>query len=240
MKVLVVGASGATGRRLVNQLLTDGYKVKIVVRSVEALPGSWKNNELLTIVETSLLSLSNDEMQDLVLDCKAVASCLGHNPNWKGIFGHPRLLVTDATSRLCLAIIANKPGHRVKFVLMNTAGNRDSKLKEVVSFGEKLIIGLVRLLLPPHVDNEKATAYLQNHIGDHHAFIEWCAVRPDYLTDEEAVTAYEVHASPTRSAFINAGKTSRINVGHFMAALISDEKIWSEWKGQMPVIYNTV
>jgi hypothetical protein len=33
---------------------------------------------------------------------------------WKGIFGHPRRLVTDATRRLCNAIRANKPEKPVK------------------------------------------------------------------------------------------------------------------------------
>ena len=61
----------------------------------------------------------------------------------------------------------------------------------------------------------------------------------DGLTIEEAVTDYEIHASPIRSAIFNAGKTSRINVGHFMANLISDGDLWNKWKGQMPVIYNT-
>jgi hypothetical protein len=26
-------------------------------------------------------------------------------------------------------------------------------------------------------------------------------------------------------------------VAHFMARLISDDALWSKWKGQMPVIY---
>ena len=34
MTTLVVGASGATGRLLVEQLLAQGEKVKIIVRSV--------------------------------------------------------------------------------------------------------------------------------------------------------------------------------------------------------------
>ncbi len=49
---------------------------------------------------------------------------------------------------------------------------------------------------------------------------------------------YEIHPSPTRSAIFNAGEISRINVGHFMANLISDDNLWKKWKGQMPVIYN--
>jgi len=68
--------------------------------------------------------------------------------------------------------------------------------------------------------------------------IEWTAVRPDNLIDEDKVTEYEVHPSPIRSAIFNAGRTSRINVGHFMADLIEDDNLWNKWKGQMPVIYN--
>jgi hypothetical protein len=63
------------------------------------------------------------------------------------------------------------------------------------------------------------------------------AVRPDTLINEDEVTEYEVHPSPTRSAIFDAGKTSRINVGHFMAELITDDELWNRWKGQMPVIY---
>jgi len=52
------------------------------------------------------------------------------------------------------------------------------------------------------------------------------------------VSEYEIHPSPTRSAIFNAGQTSRINVGHFMAELVTDDETWNKWKGQMPVIYN--
>ena len=68
--------------------------------------------------------------------------------------------------------------------------------------------------------------------------IEWTVVRPDGLTDEQSVTEYTVHPSPTRSAIFDAGKTSRINVGHFMATLITEDNLWNTWQGQMPVIYN--
>ena len=64
------------------------------------------------------------------------------------------------------------------------------------------------------------------------------AVRPDGLVNEDKVTEYEIYPSPTRSAIFDAGKTSRINVGHFMAKLIRENAIWNRWKGQMPVIYN--
>tara|TARA_R110002096_G_scaffold162994_1_gene330310 strand:- start:27 stop:698 length:672 start_codon:yes stop_codon:yes gene_type:complete len=220
MNVLVVGASGATGRQLIEQFLIQGHNVKAVVRAPEKLPKSWKNNKHVIIIAANLLELSDKEMMELTLGCDAVTSCLGHNMSWKGIYGQPRKLVTDATRRLCNAIKANKPTNPIKYVLMNTTGNQNRDLNEPISFAQKCIIGLLRLLLPPHVDNEKAADYLRTQVGQNNQFIEWAAVRPDGLINEEEVTDYTIHPSPTKSAIFNAGKISRINVGHFMACLI--------------------
>lgn len=238
MTVLVVGASGATGRQLVEQLLIQGNNVKAVVRNPEKLPESWKSNKCIEIISASLLDLSDIEMKELTYGCHSIASCLGHNLNWKGIYGHPRRLVTDAVRRLCNAIETNKPESTIKFVLMNTTGNQNRDLNESISFAQKCVIGLLRLLLPPHVDNEKAADYLRTQVGKNNKFIEWAAVRPDSLINNDKVTDYEIHPSPIRSAIFNSGKTSRINVGHFMANLINDDDLWNKWKGQMPVIYN--
>ena len=238
MTILVVGASGATGRQLIEQLLIQEHNVKAIVRSPEKLPESWKSNERVKIISASLLDLSDKEMMDLTLDCHSIASCLGHNLNWQGIYGQPRKLVTDAARRLCNAIEANKPESPIKYVLMNTTGNRNRDLDEPISFAQKCVIGLVRLLLPPQVDNEKAADYLRTQVGQNNQYIEWAAVRPDALIDNDEVTDYVIHASPIRSAIFDAGKTSRINVSHFMANLMSDNNLWNKWKGQMPVIYD--
>lgn len=238
MTVLVVGASGATGSKLVEQLLIQKHKVKVIVRSPEKLPKAWKINSNLQIISASVLDLNDSEMREIVSDCHAVASCLGHNMSWKGIYGQPRKLVTDATRRLCNAITSNNLESPTKFVLMNTTGNRNRDLNEPISFAQKCVIGLLRLVLPPHVDNEKAADYLRTQIGQNNTAIEWVAVRPDGLINEEDVSDYEIYQSPTRSAIFNAGKVSRINVGHFMASLINDSNLWAKWKGQMPVIYS--
>jgi nucleoside-diphosphate-sugar epimerase len=238
MTILVVGASGATGRHLVAHLLEQGHTVWAVVRSAEKVPESIRNDSNLSIVEASILNLNDVEMAEQVAGCDAVASCLGHNLSIKGIYGKPRRLVTDAARRLCGAIRANKPESPVKYVLMNTSGNRNRDLDEPISFAQRGVIALLRLLLPPHVDNEKAADFLRTKIGRNDAMIEWAAVRPDNLIDEPNVTDYDVHPSPIRSAIFNAGKVSRINVAHFMANLISDDDIWQKWKGQMPVVYN--
>jgi hypothetical protein len=222
----------------VEQLLNRGQQVKIIVRSNNNLPDAVIDHDRLTVIQASVLDLSDAEMAQHVSGCDAVASCLGHNMSFKGIYGQPRRLVTDATRRLYSAIRVSKVDTPVRFVLMNTTGNRNRDLPEPISFGQKIVIGLLRLLLPPHVDNEQAADYLRSIVGQNDSAIEWAAVRPDGLIDESEVSEYEIHPSPIRSAIFDAGKTSRINVAHFMAELITDDQTWNQWKGQMPVIYN--
>lgn len=237
MTILVVGASGASGIRLVEELLNRGHLVKVIVRSPEKLSENIRNHKNLSTISASVLELSDDEMKQYVAGCNAVASCLGHNITLKGIFGKPRRLVTEATRRLCNAIKANKFETSTKFVLMNTVANRNRDLNESIPFAHKCLIVLLRLLVPPHPDNEKAAEYLRTEIGQKDKDIEWVAVRPSSLIDEENASEIEVYPSPTRS-IINDGQVSRINVGHFMADLITDNDIWNKWKGQMPAIYN--
>ncbi len=162
---LVVGASGATGRLLVQALLHRGQRVRAVVRSPEKLPEAVRNHRSLSIVHASLLDLRDEEMAQQVGDCAAIASCLGHDLSLKGIYGSPRRLVTDATRRLCDAVRTARPHHPVRFVLMNTAGNRNRDLEEPISFGQRCALGLIRLLVPPHVDNERAADHLRASVG---------------------------------------------------------------------------
>lgn len=238
MTTLVLGASGATGKLLVEQLLQSNQNVKIVVRPASNIPVHWSSNPRLAIIKRNIGEISIDEMSAHIKDCESVACCLGHNLTWKGIFGKPRDLVTASVKLVCYAISKNSPANPVKFVLMNTTGNPNRDLNEPVSIGERIVITLLRLLLPPHPDNENAADYLRVHIGQRNEYIEWVAVRPDALVNEDHVTEYTLHPSPTRSAIFNSGKTSRINVANFMSRLITDNVLWTSWKGQMPVIYN--
>ena len=238
MTTLVVGASGATGRLLVQELLGRGHAVKAMVRSTSELPEALQGSENLSVIHADILGLKDTELVRHVEGCRAVASCLGHNMSLKGILGPPRRLVTEATRRLCRAIEHDTSGGPTRFVLMNTAGNRNRDLVEQISLAEKAVIGLLRLAVPPHADNECAADYLRVEIGQDHPAIQWAAVRPDSLIDEDEGTPYSAHASPTRSAIFDAGLTSRINVARFMADLMTEDEIWDRWRGRMPIIYN--
>ena len=59
-----------------------------------------KSSERFHHREGSLLKMSNDEVAELVKGCDAVASCLGHNLSFKGLFLPPWRLVRNTIRRL--------------------------------------------------------------------------------------------------------------------------------------------
>lgn len=237
MKVLVLGASGATGKLVVAQLLKRQIHVRAVVREGAILTHEIIANPRVEIVRENITEVDDSEMINLLQDCKAVVSCLGHNITIRGIFGKPHHLVFDAI-RTIGQIVKEKADKKVKLILMSTTGYTNTLTGEKNSLGERIVLSVLRSLLPPHRDNVKAANYLNEEIGKDNEKIEWIAVRPDTLINEDDQSAYEVYESPTRSPIFNAGKTSRINVSQFMVELLLNEELWREWKFKMPAIYN--
>ena len=68
-----------------------------------------------------------------------------------------------------------------KFLLMNTAGNSNRDLHEPISLGQRCVIELLRLRLPPHVDNENAADYLRTEIGKTDEAIDYFPMSADYV-----------------------------------------------------------
>ena len=237
MKVLVLGASGATGKLVVMQLIKRQINIRVVVREGAILSAEILDNPLVEIERGNIAEFNDSEMISLLQDCNAIVSCLGHNITIRGIFGKPRNLVFD-TIRNISEIVKEKADKKVKLILMSTTGYTNTITGEKNSLGERIILSILKLLLPPHCDNVKAANYLHEEIGKDNEKIEWIAVRPDTLVNEDNQSTYEVYESPVRSPVFNAGTTSRINVSHFMADLLINERLWREWQFKMPVVYN--
>ncbi|MEZ4654009.1 MAG: NAD(P)-binding oxidoreductase [Candidatus Eisenbacteria bacterium] len=235
--ILIVGATGATGRHLVRELLDRGHRVKAIVRSRARVPRDLQVRQGLTLIEGTALDFEDRELAGHVDGCDGIASCLGHTLSFAGIFGLPHRLVTNSVRRLAKRSVWTKPAQPIRFVLMNTTGNRNRDLAERVSLPERAALSsCVDWYL--HMPTTRTPHNICGRGRTDDPVIQWVAVRPDTLIDEDAVSAYELHPSPIRSPLFNAGKTSRINVGHFMATLLDDDAVWSHWKGRMPVMYN--
>uniref|UniRef100_A0A7S3L3P7 NAD(P)-binding domain-containing protein n=1 Tax=Amphora coffeiformis TaxID=265554 RepID=A0A7S3L3P7_9STRA len=234
--ILVVGATGATGKHVVAQLLQSDAKptVKVIVRSAEKMRQSLSEINVseisrLVIMEAALLDLSDEEMRQQTSDVDVVISCLGHTMNWKGIYGHPRQLVTDAVRRLTDSLLKNEKKD-AKFILMGSDGVAYQGNDDVRPFMERLIISLIRYLIPPHRDNEGAAAYLLSHRE-----LEWVIVRPTDLVDESPTPTYQLYPKPQGSLF-GSGTATRSHVAKAMVELATSASLWEQWKFKMPVL----
>ncbi len=189
------------------------------------------------VVEADLLSLSAEELVACVRGCDAVISCLGHVISLRGVFGPPHDLVTQATARLCDAIRQWQPDAPVKYILMSSVsvyhpGAPDERRGTL----EKVLLWLLRGLVPPASDNQRAADFLHGQIGAGNPLVQWVAVRPDSLL-EGSGSAYSLHEHLVSSLF-KPGSTSMANVANFMCDLVTDAATWDRWAGRLPVIVN--
>ena len=95
---------------------------------------------------------------------------------------------------------------------------------------------MLRGLLPPARDNQRAADFLRDRIGARDPFIQWVAVRPDTLVAGD-VCEYAVHQGLASSLFAPA-QTAMANVAHFICVQVTDATAWREWMCGMPVIVN--
>ena len=235
MKAMVLGASGATGKLVVQQLVKRNIQVRVVVRESAIIPEQISDDKSIEVIKGNINDFTIAKIKDLVKDCDSVICCLGHNISFKGIYGPPHKLVSNTVAKIIEALRSLNLNPR--FILMSTTAYTNRKIGEANAFGEKIVFSLLKILLPPHKDNMLAADHLVYKLGST-TNIDWVAVRPDSLFDEESVTNYEIHNNKIRSPIFNPGKTSRINVSHFMVELVTNDKLWQEWRHKTPVIYN--
>jgi hypothetical protein len=168
-----------------------------------------------------------------------VIGCLGHNLNLKGIYGAPRDLVTRATARVCDAIAALKPATPVKVVLMSSVSvNRPDRADTRRGAGERAMMALLRGVMPPARDNQRAADFLCREVGPAHQFVEWAVVRPDTLLEGD-ICQYELHEGLV-SSLAKPDHTQMANVAHFMCDLVTEPGVWQAWRGRLPVIVDAV
>lgn len=93
-KVAVLGGGGRTGNYLVNQLLKEGFSVKLLLRNPENF--SIQNNQIETIKGNAL---DLESIKSLLKDCQAVLSTIGQRKD--------ETLVASAATKNILQVMSN-------------------------------------------------------------------------------------------------------------------------------------
>lgn len=235
--VLLLGATGRTGGRVLRQLLATGVPVRALVRSAGRLPAAIQADPLLTVVEAEVASMSAEDFRHQVDGCNVVISCLGHASSLSGVYGPPRDLVERTVRATREAAEVLEPEVPLRLILMSSVSvNRPQRLDSRRGAGERAFVWLIRAVVPPARDNQRAADHLASEVGDEHAFLSWVVVRPDTLVEGD-VSAYTAHDGLVAGLF-QPDETCMANVAHFMAELVTDDTVWRRWQGHMPVIVN--
>jgi uncharacterized protein YbjT (DUF2867 family) len=237
MDALLLGGTGRTGGRVLQQLLARGVGVRAVVRSAERLPAGVADDPNLSVVVADLLAMSDQQVEEQVDGCDVVISCLGHTISAQGVFGAPRDLVTRSVERVCRAARDLRPAQPVRLILMSSVSvNRPGGLDARRGRFERAVVWTQRGLIPPARDNQSAADFLHEVIEPADPHVQWVVIRPDSLKDGD-VTEYTLHEGLVDSLF-HPGQTNMANVAHFMCELATGAEAWAAWRGKLPVIVN--
>jgi uncharacterized protein YbjT (DUF2867 family) len=189
MKILVLGATGGTGRLIVSDAVAKGHSVVALVRSAARadLPGA----ELIEGDATNEITLER------ALDgCDAVVSALGTGIGFRKVS-----LLTEATRALVPTM--TRSGVR-RLVCVSALGVGDSRGHGGFLF-DRLFQPL--LLSQAYKDKNRQEAAIRA------SSLDWVIVRPGMLTDDPAQGSVRAVID---LAGINGGKIARADVARFV------------------------
>ncbi len=209
MNLAVFGATGRTGRHVVEQALAGGHRVSALVRDEGKLPT--KHERLRVVVGDAL---DGGKVEEALRGQGAAIVALGP------VKGGPDDLLERASENIVRA--AKATGVR-RLIAEGGAGMRVEE--DAPGFGSKLMSGLVGLMIPKQVHDKRRQMEIMRGSG-----LEWAVVRAPVLTDGPLTSTY-------RLGFPNLGpgaKISRADIAHAMLNLATMED--SPWLGQAPAI----
>ncbi|HEY8478080.1 MAG TPA: SDR family oxidoreductase [Chloroflexota bacterium] len=162
MKIAVFGATGRTGRPLVEQALSEGFDLRALVRDVSRLP---VKHERLQVVVGDVMD--PQAVEETVAGADAVVSVLGPAP------GAPRDLLSVAAANIVAAM--KKHGVR-RLVALTGAGVADPE--DPPSLGRTIMVALLKLLAGHVLRDAEGYARTIRESG-----LDWTVVRAPRLTD---------------------------------------------------------
>jgi putative NADH-flavin reductase len=162
MKIAVVGATGATGRRVVKHALAQGHFVTAVARRPERLPAA----DRLSFVRADVLSPGG--MRGALDGMEAVISCIGPEKNLS-----PGTVMSVGVASI---LSECKRANVRRFILQSGIGLSDGR---ELSCPNRLIVRVSGRILRAAV-TDKAIAEQMTQNTD----IEWVIVRPVVLADK--------------------------------------------------------
>ncbi|WP_210237677.1 MULTISPECIES: NAD(P)H-binding protein [unclassified Mesorhizobium] len=198
MKLLVFGASGATGRALVSTALADGHTVTAFVRTPGKLAISHEN---LRVIVGNVAD--QQAVERAVAGHDAVFSCLG--------VGVPLKHDPAVVAGIGFIIAAMQKAGPARFIYLSFLGVCDSRRQLGPLLGGVIVPLVLRHEVADHEAKERLIV---------ESSLDWTIVRPPRLSNGAATGEFR-HGIGVRAASL-LPTLARADVAAFMLGLISD------------------
>ena len=193
MNLVIFGASGGTGRHLVEQALASGHVVTVLVRH----PATFSvRHEQLTLIQGDVLDITRVEVAMEGQD--AVLSALGTNQRG------PVSLCTDGIQNILTAMTHH---HVRRLLVVSAYGATESHHRNLYN------LLLWSLLKEKMVDKERMEQVIKQ------SDVDWTLIRPSFLTNGSRTQRYR--SSPDIHMRVTS-HISRADVADFMLQHIQD------------------
>ena len=204
MRLVVFGASGATGRHVVNLAVKAGWSVRAVVRSED-------QRDALTGAEVSLAGdpTDPDAVATAISGADAVAVCLGISRRTRSPFA-PLVSPPDLTSRSIGAIVRAMQRAGVRRIVYVSAFGAGDSWSQIPWWGRAFLrLSQVRYSMADHTRSESLLSS---------SALDWTALRPMLLDDASgALPAREMRPGDSLLA-----KLSRESLARTIVAVLGD------------------
>ncbi|MBK5258973.1 MAG: SDR family oxidoreductase [Thermoanaerobaculia bacterium] len=198
-RVLIVGATGGTGRQLVTQALERGHVVTAFVRNPSKLQ---IEHPQLHVVRGDVLDYGS--VEQAVSGQDSVICALGHKK-----YFYPARILSEGTRNLLRAMETH---HVPRLVCETSLGIGDSAGR----MGLYYTLFVIPAILPFYFWDKTRQESLISASS-----VEWVIVRPGVLTNGEKRNAYR-HGSNLGS-FVTSVRISRADVADFMLNQVSSD-----------------
>ncbi|WP_223068177.1 NAD(P)-dependent oxidoreductase [Paenibacillus caui] len=201
MKLIVFGATGSTGRQVVEQLLAKGHEVTAVVRQ----PGKFEMaHDRLIVIPGDVLDPSS--IMAPMVGKHAVLSALGANHR------KPTTVYSEGTNNIMLAM--QEAGVRRLICLSASA----LEIPPDTPFVPQLIIRLIvqRLFKNLYEDMQRMERNVQR------SGLDWTIIRPPRLTDSPSTGEYRIAVNEPMTKAKGLTGISRADLADCMVSLLNN------------------
>jgi putative NADH-flavin reductase len=207
VKILIIGATGGTGRQLIEQALAAGHDVTALVRNPKKIHA---RHERQRVVQGDVLDFNSLDLA--VAGQDAVLSSLGTKSVFETV-----TIFSEGTTNLLKAMTK----HDVRRLVCITGIGAGDSRGHGGFFYDRIILPIV--LKRIYDDKDRQETLIRNSDRD------WIIVRPGFLTNGPPTGSYRVLIDLTG---VSVGRISRADVAAFMLAQLNSDR----YLRQTPVV----